>query len=156
MDHAMSLIRPPHAAERDLLLALWERSVRATHHFLGERDIAFYRPMVRLFLHSSLELWVAAAEGADTPLGFMGLDTSSASTLEWKVEALFVDPAHSRRGVGTLLTRHARLLKGRLTLDVNEQNTGARAFYSRLGFIEAGRSPRDGAGKPFPLLHLKG
>lgn len=152
----MPLIRPPHAAERGDLLALWERSVRATHHFLAEKDIAFYRPMVREFLASPLEIWVAAADTVNTPLGFMGLDIASASTLGWKLEALFVDPARSRRGVGSLLIRHARLLKGRLDLDVNEQNPGARAFYTRLGFIETGRSPLDGAGKPFPLIHMKG
>ncbi len=152
----MPLVRPPHANERDALLALWERAVRATHHFLAEKDIAFYRPMVREFLASPMELWIAAKSGANTPLGFMGLDVASGTTLQWKVEALFVDPAHSRQGIGTLLLRHARLLKGRLRLDVNEQNEGARLFYSRLGFLEAGRSPCDGAGKPFPLIHMAG
>ncbi len=152
----MPLVRPPHTGERDVLLALWERAVRATHHFLAEKDIAFYRPMVRKFLRSPMELWIAADGAANAPLGFMGLDMASAATLEWKIEALFVDPAWNRQGVGTLLIRHARLLKGRLDLDVNEQNAGAYAFYSRLGFIETGRSPCDGAGKPFPLIHMKG
>jgi putative acetyltransferase len=41
-----------------------------------------------------------------------------------------------------------------LRVDVNEGNPGALAFYRRLGFTQTGRSPLDGAGRPYPLLHL--
>jgi putative acetyltransferase len=44
---------------------------------------------------------------------------------------------------------------GALTVDVNEQNPAAVGFYERLGFVVVGRSPRDGSGRPFPLLHLR-
>lgn len=37
----------PSPAELDALTALWEASVRATHDFLGEEDIPFFRQMVR-------------------------------------------------------------------------------------------------------------
>ncbi len=40
-------------------------------------------------------------------------------------------------------------------LDVNEQNEGAVRFYAARGFAEVGRSPLDGEGRPFPLLHLR-
>ena len=150
----MPLIRPPHGNERDFLHALWDRSVRATHDFLTEDDIAFYSPMVRGLLDMDVEFWVACDETANIPLGFMVLGRSPEQG--WKLEALFIDPVHSRRGVGTLLVRHARLLKGRLALDVNEQNPGALAFYVRTGFRETGRSPLDGTGRPFPMVHMEG
>lgn len=150
----MPVIRPPHPEESGLLHALWERSVRATHHFLSEEDIAFYSPMVREFLAPPLELWVAAHDTTGVPLGFMGLDADASGT--WKLEALFIDPAAARTGLGSLLVLHARCLKGVLALDVNEQNPGALAFYRRMGFVETGRSPLDGAGKPFPLIHMRG
>ena len=37
----------PSPAELDALTALWEASVRATHDFLSEEDIPFFRQMVR-------------------------------------------------------------------------------------------------------------
>lgn len=48
----------------------------------------------------------------------------------------------------------ARRLKGPLAVDVNEQNPAVLHFYEALGFRVQGRSPVDGAGRPFPLLHL--
>lgn len=146
----MPVIRKPKTSDREGLLAVWLRSVRATHDFLTEEDIAFFHPMVRELLASEFELW--AVYDDDAPVGFMALDAGENPV---KLEALFIDPAHSRQGLGTLLVRHAAALKGALALDVNEQNPGALAFYRRMGFVVTGRSPVDGAGKPFPLIHMK-
>ncbi|MCC8193470.1 MAG: GNAT family N-acetyltransferase [Deltaproteobacteria bacterium] len=151
----MPVIRPPHKHETAALHALWERSVRATHRFLAEADILLYRPMVRDLLASSMEFWVACDDAGAVPLGFSGLDYVSREGT-WKLEALFIDPDASRQGLGSLLVTHARMLKGPLSLDVNEQNPGARAFYRKRGFTETGRSPVDGAGRPFPLIHMRG
>jgi hypothetical protein len=41
-----------------------------------------------------------------------------------------------------------------LTVDVNEQNPRAYAFYQRYSFVDVGRSEVDSAGRPFPLLHM--
>jgi putative acetyltransferase len=38
---------------------------------------------------------------------------------------------------------------------VNEQNRSALAFYEHLGFERTGRSPVDGQGRPYPLIHLR-
>ncbi len=151
----MPVIRPPHSDERGILLTIWERSVHATHGFLSAGDVDFYRPMVKELLGSPMEFWTACHEGSNTPLGFMGLDRDGDDAFPWKLEALFIDPDQSRRGAGSLLVRHAGILKGKLHLDVNEQNPGALAFYRRLGFVRTGRSPLDGAGRPFPLIHMK-
>lgn len=149
---AMTTIRRASPEDCDALLALWERSVRATHAFLREEDIAFYKPLVEEFLVSDCELWVACDDASGAARGFMMLDGEASPA---KLEALFVDPAASRGGIGSALVRHAHALKGRLVLDVNEQNPGALAFYARLGFVRTGRSPLDGAGKPFPLIHME-
>ena len=53
------------------------------------------------------------------------------------------------------LLAHARRLKGALSVDVNEQNPQALAFYLQCGFVQVGRSPLDPAGRPFPILHLR-
>jgi putative acetyltransferase len=120
-------IRPHSPAESAALLALWERSVRATHTFLTETDIVFYRPLVVEFLASEgLELFVLT-DKAGMPLGFLALSGSA-------IEALFLEPAQLRRGGGRRLVAHAQELRGgALTVDVNEQNAAASAFYHALG-----------------------
>jgi putative acetyltransferase len=142
-------IRPARDTDHAALLDLWERSVRATHDFLTEADVAFFQPLVADGLRGdALELWVLA-DAADAPLGFMGLAGD-------QIEALFLAPEASGRGGGRRLVAHAQALRGgALTLDVNEQNPAARAFYERLGFVLVGRSPLDGTGRPFPLLHMR-
>jgi putative acetyltransferase len=56
--------------------------------------------------------------------------------------------------VGRALVEAALAAEPDLTVDVNEQNPGALAFYLRMGFVARGRSERDGQGRPYPLLHL--
>jgi putative acetyltransferase len=140
------LIRTATIADREALLALWLRSVRATHAFLTETDIEALIPAVRDGALVALEISVLVTEGG-TPVGFMGLDGA-------KVEALFIDPAHAGKGGGSALIEHARREKGLLAVDVNEQNPDALAFYRARGFVVVGRSETDGEGRPFPLLHL--
>jgi putative acetyltransferase len=141
-------IREAQPTDRDSLLDIWLRSVRATHTFLTEEDIQFYLPFVRAALESGeLELWVLCSE-AGTPLGFMGLSGN-------KMEAMFLAPEYRRAGGGRLLVEHAWRLKGELTLDVNEQKPDARHFYEACGFVVEGRSELDGTGRPYPLLHMR-
>ena len=37
----------PTPQDYDELLTVWEASVRSTHHFLAEKDIQFYKPLIR-------------------------------------------------------------------------------------------------------------
>lgn len=140
------VIREGRPADWGRLLEIWEASVRATHSFLSEQDIAGLLPEVREAALPALELWVLC-DDAGALLGFMGLDGA-------KVEALFIAPASSRLGGGRMLIEHARRLKGPLAVDVNEQNPAALRFYEAMGFRVQSRSPVDGGGRPFPLLHL--
>jgi len=142
-------IREALPEDRDTLVGIWLRSVRATHTFLAEDDIQSLLPFVQdeLGPDSELELWVLAGEEG-TVIGFTGLSGTD-------VAALFLDPDHLRRGGGRLLVEHARQLKGVLTVDVNEQNEDAVRFYEATGFELVGRSPTDDAGRPFPILHMR-
>lgn len=128
------------------LLQVWERSVRATHDFLAEADIAELLPQVRDVYLDAVEIWVDEdADGVAT--GFIGLSGA-------QVEMLFIDPHRRGQGIGTRLLDHARRLRGALTVDVNEQNPAAHGFYRHYGFVSTGRSETDGQGKPFPLIHM--
>ncbi len=133
--------------EFDALTVLWEASVRATHDFLSENDIASLREAIRRTYLAAVTLRVCR-DAAGNILGFVGVD-------EGKVEMLFVAPEHRGRGVGRTLLEHVVTALHARRLDVNEQNPQALGFYQRLGFRVVGRSPLDGQGNPFPLLHLE-
>lgn len=133
----------------DKLVDIWLRAVRQTHAFLTEEDIRFYHDIVKGGALKEVEIWMALHRGDKAPIGFIGLTSTN-------VEMLFVDPAYHGQSAGRQLLNHAISLKGReITVDVNEQNEKAAAFYKRFGFIQTGRSELDGSGRPFPLLHLK-
>ncbi|WP_442951865.1 GNAT family N-acetyltransferase [Paenibacillus sp. A14] len=132
----------------DRLAEIWLRAVRETHTFLTEEDIFFYYDIVRGGVLNEVEIWVGLDE-REQPVGFIGLDGLH-------IEMLFIDPSYHNKGWGTRLIRHVENLKGsRLTVDVNEQNPGACTFYKRHGFVQIGRSERDGSDRPFPLLHME-
>ena len=141
-------VRRAVADDHTHMLALWERSVRATHHFLTEDDIVTLRPLVgQLFPGNDCEFWVAVRP-QDIPLGFLGYTRDS-------VDALFIDSHHRGCGIGSLLMLHAQQLSGgSLRVEVNEQNDGAVGFYKAQGFNVVSRSPLDSGGRPFPLLHM--
>jgi putative acetyltransferase len=69
-------IRSGDLADRDVLLDIWLRSVRATHTFLTETDIQSILPMVRDEALVELELWVLCV-GECNAIGFMGLSGSN-------------------------------------------------------------------------------
>jgi putative acetyltransferase len=142
------MIRRAIPTDREALVDTWLRAVRATHTFLSEADIQSLLPLVRDYLASDgPEFWVLCDDAGAT-MGFMALSGS-------RLEALFLAPEFHRRGGGRRLVRHARELRGELTVDVNEQNPGARRFYEACGFVVESRSELDEAGRPFPLLHMR-
>ena len=129
------------------LIEIWEASVRATHDFVAEDDIRSFRPLILGTYFGLVDLWCARSE-TDGIVGFVGV-------AEGKIEMLFVSPAHFGEGIGKLLLRHAVHSFGATLVDVNEQNTGAVGFYEHHGFATFDRSPLDGTGKPYPLLHMR-
>jgi putative acetyltransferase len=142
-------IRAATAADYPALLSIWERSVCATHDFLTPGDVEELRPQVATALGSGeLEVWVLATATGE-PLGWLGLSGAH-------IEALFLAPEARGAGGGRQLVAYAQERRpSAFTVDVNEQNPAATGFYLRLGFEVTGRSPRDSAGRPFPILHLR-
>jgi len=142
-------VRPARIEDRERLLELWERSVRATHHFLEDSDVVALRPLVAEELASDAVDWWVLVSATEALIGFLGFARDA-------IEALFIDPDHYGQGGGKFLVAHAQSLgAGALAVDVNEQNEVALRFYKALGFSVVGRSPTDAGGRPFPLLHMK-
>jgi putative acetyltransferase len=84
-------IRRAIPGDRDVLLDVWLRSVRATHAFLSAAEIESLTPLVRDYLGSdAAEFWVVCDE-IGAVMGFMGMSGS-------KMESLFLAPEFQRRG----------------------------------------------------------
>lgn len=129
------------------LLKVWEKSVRASHFFLEEKDIKDLIPFVKMGIKESQNLFLAE-DPSGQKVGLMGVDNDS-------LEMLFVSPELFGQGIGKLLVNHALNNMGVKFVDVNEQNDRACGFYRHLGFIEYARSEYDDQGNNFPLLHMQ-
>ena len=134
------------------LTEIWEAAVRATHHFLPEEKIVFYRSQIPKYLDAASELLMAVTENGEI-LGFIGT-TPPAEKKPAQVEMLFINATVHGQGVGQALLQYVADQYGPLEVDVNEQNPGALAFYEKCGFHVIGRSDTDMLGDPFPILHL--
>lgn len=73
---------------------------------------------------------------------------------EREVGGFFVDPALQRQGIGRALMDHARELRGRLELDVFEENEQGRRFYDRYGFRRVGDHVHEATGRVELRLEL--
>ncbi len=128
------------------LIEIWEASVRATHDFLVEDDIQALRPLILEQYFDAVDLRCAKNTHGEIQ-GFCGVHDGN-------IEMLFIAPEARGKGIGALLVAYAIKSQGATKVDVNEQNVQALGFYQHIGFSVIGRSPVDGQGKPYPLLHL--
>ena len=128
------------------LLAVWERSVRATHTFLSESEILRIRGYVPQALAAVPELAVLEEDGR--LLGFLGAG-------EGRLEMLFLDPDARGRGLGRALLTYGLEQYAIREVTVNEQNPQAVDFYAHFGFRTYRRTERDEEGGPYPLLYLR-
>jgi len=128
------------------LIEIWEASVRATHDFLAEDDLQELKPLILEQYFDAVELR-CAKNGHGEILGFCGVHDGN-------IEMLFIAPDARGKGIGALLAAYAINSQGATKVDVNEQNGQALGFYQHIGFSVTGRSPVDGQGKPYPLLHM--
>lgn len=129
------------------IVEVWESSVRATHHFLSEEDILFFKPLILNEYLDAVSLYCTKdANGEIT--GFGGIADN-------KIEMLFVRADARGQSFGRALLQHAIASFNARKVDVNEQNDQAVEFYKHMGFEVIGRSPLDSLGKPFPLLHMQ-
>ena len=129
-----------HPVDRDdatlsLLLTIWEGSVKSTHTFLSDQDIADIKPEVYQALEM-IEVLCCYEDDQGILQGLMGIDNH-------KIELLFISENARGQGIGKLLVNHA--------ITQNEQGL---IFYQHMGFQIINRSEFDAQGRPFPILHL--
>ncbi|MEP4534958.1 MAG: GNAT family N-acetyltransferase [Cyclobacteriaceae bacterium] len=134
-------------SEYPAVVDIWEASVRATHHFLPETDIQFFRPLILNEYLNAVELRCARDEEG-TIVGFLGV-------ADGNIEMLFLHPDTFGKGVGKLLLNCALNEFKCTKVDVNEDNHNAVAFYKHMGFEVVSRAETDPLGKPYPILHME-
>lgn len=143
----LSTIEPVFATDYSEVVDVWEASVRATHLFLREADIFYFKPLILNDYLKAVHLTCVKDE-AGRILGFMGVHEDS-------LEMLFLHPDARGKGLGKLLILHAINNLKVKKVDVNEQNPQAVGFYEHIGFEVVSRSELDGLGKPYPILHMQ-
>lgn len=129
------------------LVDLWERSVRATHHFLKPEDIDFYKSIVKDIDFHAFEVY-CAFDNDNKMVGMLGV-------ADGKLEMLFLSPDQIGKGVGRQLMEFVLKDLNVMLVDVNEGNTNAANFYQKFGFKVYDRTPTDEQGKPYPILKMK-
>lgn len=130
--------------EYETLCGIWERSVRVSHGFLTDKAVLEIKAALIPDYFPAVRLYAVEDDGRLT--AFIGLADD-------RIEMLFVDASMRSMGYGTALIGFARD-NGARFVDVNEQNPAALRFYLDAGFHIIGRDETDGAGRPYPILHL--
>lgn len=129
------------------LTHVWEASVKATHLFLSEPEIAEIKPYVPMALQEIPHLIIAENEDG-SPVGFMGIENR-------KIEMLFISPEFRGKGIGKEFIEYGIEKFSANEVTVNEQNPQATGFYEHLGFTVYKRTDLDEQGRPYPLLYMK-
>ncbi len=125
---------------------IWEKSVRATHNFLTEKDILSIKEKIFTYFDYVEIFGMKNEEGKIT--GFIGVSDE-------KIEMLFVAPEYFGKSIGKNLLNFAKKDLQAKYVDVNEQNPGAFEFYKKMGAVLISRDEFDSEGNPFPILHLQ-
>lgn len=126
------------------LILIWEDSIRKTHSFLKEENIAKLRPLVKLAI-KNMQTLLIAKEKDNHIMGFIAIENK-------KIEMLFVKPEFAEKGVEKALLLFAVKNYDAMWVDINEQNKKALAFYESMGFVVFCCSKTENA---FPILHMK-
>lgn len=127
------------------ILQVWEASVRATHHFLTEADIQYYKEHIPAGLAYIDLFCIRNAEGK--MVAIIGINKQF-------IEMLFVHPDERGKGFGKQLIQFAIQKYKANKVDVNDQNEQALGFYRKMGFAIIGREEFKEA-HFYPVFHLQ-
>jgi len=129
------------------IISIWENSVRATHHFLSEEDLLFYKDTLQNEYFKDIYIY-CIRNATNRIVAFMTVSENN-------IDALFIDSSERGKGLGKKMVRYAIDELSAISVEVNEQNEQAIGFYKKMGFHVIRRSEIDGQGKPYPILFMR-
>ena len=129
------------------LTGVWEQSVKATHLFLSESEIAEIKLCIPMALQDIAHLIVVENEDG-YPVGFIGIENQT-------IEMLFISPEYRGKGIGKKFIQYVIEMFSINEVTVNEQNPQAIGFYEHMGFAAYKRTDLDEQGRPYPLLYME-
>ncbi len=138
-----SEIKPYEEKYREQMIFVWEKSVRATHHFVTSEEVERLKELVKQIDFTSYSVHCLISE--DRVLGFLGVDDNV-------IESLFLDPDYMGQKLGTKLMDFALNTLKANKVNVNEQNSEAIKFYTKFGFKIYERTEKDSHG--YPILKM--
>lgn len=133
--------------EHQQVIEVWEASVRATHDFLKEEDITYFKPLILNTYLDLVELKCVRNAKREI-IGFSGV-------AEDNLEMLFICPDARGKGAGKALLQYSIKEQGITKVDVNEENPQAVGFYEKFGFKTYKRTELDPTGRPYPILYME-
>ena len=80
-------------SEYQEVVDVWEASVRATHHFLNEADIEYFKPLILNTYLDAVEL--CCIRNNDKIIGFVGV-------ADQNLEMLFIHPEYRGKNIVSL------------------------------------------------------
>jgi putative acetyltransferase len=141
-----SIIKPYEEQYREQMIAVWEKSVCATHHFVSSEELDKLKELVKQIDFHSFAVYCLLSESK--VLGFVGVEDDV-------IESLFLDPEYMGQKLGTKLMNFALTELKADKVNVNEENLDAIKFYSKFGFVTYERTEKDAYGNDYPILKMK-
>ncbi len=138
-------ITPYEGKYREQMISVWEKSVRATHHFVSSEEVDRLKELVKKIDFNSYTVYCLISGGK--VLGFLGVEN-------YVIETLFLDPEYIGQKLGTKLMNFALEELKADKVNVNEDNLDAIKFYSKFGFVTYERTEKDSEGYPILKMQL--
>lgn len=147
-DEEATLIREAGAGDIDAIVDLWLAASHEAHCFIPYEFWSSQADDMRDVYLPNSDTYVVC-DDPGTVLGFVSISGGH-------VAALFVDPAHQCRSVGSALVEYAQSLHGSLTLAVYARNVRAASFYRRHGFAVVCDRVDERTGEPETIMEWSG
>ncbi len=125
------------------ILSVWENASKLAHSFLSEEFFEKERYNIPNIYIPNADTLVAENEG--NVIGFI-------SMINNEIGGLFVDPEFHGVGVGTSLVDKVREIHCNLIVEVFEDNTIGRRFYTSYGFKIIDKIFHSGSGKTMIIM----
>jgi len=138
------MIRDFEPQDTETLVTIWRRASALAHPFLPPAFIETEAENLRSVYLKFARTWVIEVDGKVT--GF-------AAVVEKALAGLFLDPTFHGQGYGRALVDRAVTETGPLSVEVFEQNTIGRRFYTRYGFVGGDVTVHEPTGQR--VLHLQ-